>query len=54
MVAAAAVALKQSLNFKSTTRAVVVCIIGWVIAAISQGLVLFALLSVFGIPAKPF
>ena len=54
MVAAAAVALKQSLNFKSITRAVVVCSIGWVIAAISQGLVLFALLSVFGIAAKPF
>jgi hypothetical protein len=53
MVAAAAVAIKQALNFQSTTRAVVVCVIGWVISAVFQVLVYFLLLSVFGIPSKP-
>jgi len=53
-VAAAAVALKQALNFESTTRAVVICTIGWVISAICQGLMLLLLLSVFGVSAEQF
>ena len=53
MVAAAAVAIKQMLNFQSTTRAVVVCIISWVISGVFQVLVYTLLLSVFGIPANP-
>jgi hypothetical protein len=54
MIAAAAVALKQALNFESTTRAVVVCVIGWAISTIAQLLVLSLLLSVFGVSEKPF
>lgn len=52
MVVAAAVAIKQVLNYQSTFRAAGVCIIGWLIGAIFQGLMYFALLSVFGLPAK--
>jgi len=52
MIMAAVVALKQALNFKSLSRAAVVCIIAWVISAIFQGLVYITLLSVFGVPLK--
>jgi hypothetical protein len=48
------VAIKTALNFESTYRAAGVCIIGWIISAIFQGLMYVSLLSVFGIPAKQF
>ena len=54
MIVAASVALKQVLGFESTSRAVVACVIGWIISAIFQGLLYVLLLSVFGIPATPF
>ena len=54
MVAAAAVALKQALNLQSTTRAVVICVIGWAISSFFQILIVFLLLSVFGVSGKIF
>ena len=54
MIVAAAVAIKQVLNYESTFRAAGVCIIGWIIGAIFQGLLYFALLSVFGLPGNQF
>jgi hypothetical protein len=50
MIVAAVVVIKQVLNFKSTFRAAVVCILAWIISHIFQGLVYIALLSVFGVP----
>ncbi len=49
MIAAATIAVKVALNFESTARAAGVCIIGWIIGAISQGLLLVLLLSAFGV-----
>ena len=54
MIAAASVALKQALGFESTSRAVVACIIGWIISAIFQGLLYVLLLSAFGVSSTPF
>lgn len=54
MIVAAVVAIKQALNYQSTYRAIGVCMIGWVISAIFQGLMYISLLSVFGIQAKHF
>ena len=54
MVAAAVVAIRQVLNFKSVYRAAGVCIIAWIISHIFQGLLFIALLSVFGVPESPF
>jgi hypothetical protein len=54
MIVAAVVAIKQALSYKSTYRAVGVCLIGWIISAIFQVLMYFSLLSVFGIPAQQF
>jgi hypothetical protein len=54
MFVAAVVAIKQAMNYKSIYRAVGVCMIGWIISAIFQGLMYFSLLSVFGIPAQQF
>ncbi len=53
MIMASVVAIKQALCFTSTYRAVGVCILGWIIGAVFQGLLLIALLSVFGVPVKP-
>ena len=47
MITAAVVALKQALNYSSTIRVVSACLIGGVISAVFQGLLYFALLSVF-------
>ncbi len=50
--AATVVALKQAMNYQSIYRAVGVCMIGWIISAISQGLIYVSLLSVFGISVQ--
>ena len=52
MFAAAVVAIKQVMNYRSIYRAMGVCIIGWIISAIFQVFMYFSLLSVFGIPAQ--
>jgi len=52
MFVAAVVAIKQAMNYNSIYRAVGVCMIGWIISAISQGLIYVSLLSVFGVPAQ--
>ena len=54
MFVAAVVAIKQAMNYKSIYRAAGVCMIGWIISAISQGLIYVSLLSVFGMPAQQF
>ena len=54
MFAATVVAIKQAMNYKSIYRAVGVCMISWIISAISQGLIYVSLLSVFGIPTPQF
>ncbi len=54
MIVAAVVAIKQALNFESIYRAAGVCIIGWIISAIFQGLMYVLLLSAFGLSANPF
>jgi hypothetical protein len=42
------------MNYQSIYRAVGVCMIGWIIGAIFQGLMYVSLLSVFGISAQQF
>ena len=54
MFAATVVAIKQAMKYESIYRTVGVCMIGWIISAISQGLIYVSLLSVFGIPASKF
>jgi len=54
MIVAASVALKQTLGFESTSRAVVACIIGWIISTIFQVSLYFLLLSAFGLSSTPF
>ena len=49
MIVAATIAIKVALNFESTAQAAGACIIGWIIGAITQGLLLVLLLSVFGV-----
>jgi hypothetical protein len=49
MLVAMVIAVRQALDYKSTLRAVGVCIIGWII----QMLVLMLLFSILGGPAKP-
>ena len=49
MIVAATIGIKAALNFESTASAAGACIIGWVIGAIAQGLLLVMLLSVFGV-----
>jgi hypothetical protein len=49
MIVAATIAVKVALNFESTTRAAGSCIVGWIIGALAQGLLLVVLLSVFGV-----
>lgn len=54
MIVAASVAIKQAMKYESTSRALGVCIIGWIISAIFQGLMYISLLSVFGIPTNQY
>jgi hypothetical protein len=44
MLIAMIIAVRQALDYKSTLRAVVVCIIGWII----QGIILWLFFSIFG------
>jgi hypothetical protein len=44
MLAAMVIAVRQALDFRSTGRAVGVCLIGWII----QGVVIFLFFSIFG------
>lgn len=52
MIAAATVALKQVLNFQSTSRALGVGVLSWILSALAQGVLYVALFSVFGVPSK--
>jgi hypothetical protein len=52
MFGATVVAIKKAMNYNSIYRAVGVCMLGWIISAISQVLIYVSLLSVFGIPAR--
>ena len=52
MIAAAAIGVKQALNYESTFRALGVCIIGMVISAVFQGLMFVILFSAFGVASK--
>jgi hypothetical protein len=49
MLAAMVIAVRQALDYQSTVRAVVVCIIGWVF----QALILAVLFSLVGGLGKP-
>jgi hypothetical protein len=49
MIVAATIAVKVALNIENTASAAAVCIIGCIIGAIAQGLLLVVLFSVFGI-----
>ena len=49
MIVAATIAIKVALNFESTARAAGACIIGWIIGAFAQGMLLIVLFSVFGV-----
>jgi hypothetical protein len=49
MIVAATIAIKAALNFENTTHAAGACIIGWIIGAIAQGLLMVVLFSVFGV-----
>ena len=49
MLIAMIIAVRQALDYKSTLRAVGVCVIGWII----QALILLALFSILGGTAKP-
>jgi hypothetical protein len=49
MIAAATVAVKVALNIESTAQAAAACVIGWIIGAIAQGLLMVGLFSVFGV-----
>lgn len=49
MLAAMVVAVRQALDYRSTLRAVGVCIIGWII----QGVIIVLLFSIFWSPVKP-
>ena len=49
MIVAATIAVKAALNIENTARAAGACIIGWIIGAIVQGLLLVVMFLVFGI-----
>ena len=51
MIAAGTVGAKQALNYESTSRALGVCIIGFIISALFQGLMIIMLFSAFGASA---
>ena len=48
MLVAMVIAVRQALDYKSTGRAVGVCVIGWII----QALILVVLFSILGVPAQ--
>jgi hypothetical protein len=48
MLAAMVIAVRQALDYRSTLRAVGVCLIGWII----QGLIVALLMAVFGSPME--
>lgn len=48
MLVAMVIAVRQALDYKSTLRAIGVCVIGWII----QSLILLLLFSLLGYPAK--
>jgi hypothetical protein len=47
MLAAMVIAVRQALDYSGTLRAVGVCAIGWIV----QGIIIFLLFSIFGVPA---
>jgi hypothetical protein len=47
MLAAMVVAVRQALDYSGTLRAVGVCAIGWIV----QGIIIFLLFSILGVPA---
>jgi hypothetical protein len=49
MLVAMVIAVRQALDYKSTLRAIGVCLIGWII----QSLILLILFSILGHPVKP-
>ena len=49
MIVAGTIAVKVALNYESTARAAGASIIGWIIGAIAQGLLLVLLFSAFGV-----
>jgi hypothetical protein len=49
MIVAATIGIKAALNFENTAHAAGACIIGWIIGAIAQGLLMVVLFSVFGV-----
>jgi hypothetical protein len=49
MLVAMVIAVRQALDYKSTLRAIGVCVIGWII----QSLILLLLFSILGHPSKP-
>jgi hypothetical protein len=49
MLVAMVIAVRQALDYKSTLRAIGVCVVGWII----QSLILLLLFSILGYPAKP-
>ncbi len=52
MIAAATVGAKQAFNYESTYRALGVCIIGMIISAVFQLMLLVMLFSAFGVTAR--
>ena len=49
MIVAATIAVKAALDIENTARAAGACIIGWIIGAITQGLLLVTLFQAFGV-----
>jgi len=49
MIAAMVIAIRQALDYKSTSRAIGVCIIGWLV----QILFIMLLFAIFGSPGQP-
>lgn len=49
MIVAATIAVKTALKIENTTRAAAACVIGWIIGAIVQVLLIVMLFSVFGV-----
>ena len=52
MVAAATVGVKQALNYESTSRALGVCVAGFIISAVFQLMMFVLLFSAFGVAAE--
>jgi hypothetical protein len=54
MIVTATVATKQALNYSSTTRAAIICLVCWIISALVQLILYVILFSAFGVPTKAF